>query len=264
MNKFTKLLKGIAALIKNPYLLNKVIEDDQVWYDYLKTKENRALHIVDLLEIIPKLNEELNHTTFLGGGSMVTDMALLRSLARKFENTRYFEIGTWRGESVAQVADLCQTCYTLNLSETEMKELGLNEKYAQLHGVLSMKNPKIVHLEGNSLHYNFAGLNQKFDLVFIDGDHHYDAVKSDTQNVVQHLIHENSIVVWHDAAYHGEKQRPEVIAGILDGLPEELHPHVYHVSNTMCAVMIKGEFKKQVLDAPLRPENLFKVRIRNT
>src|SRR5690606_41176729 len=58
---------------------------------------------------------------------------------------------------------------------------------------------------------------------------------SDTENVFKHLIHENSIIVWHDYAYNPEKVRFEVMQGILDGIPKKFHSNIYHVANTMCA-----------------------------
>lgn len=261
MTKIKKLLKAISLIIQKPYLLNKVIENDKQWEQQLSSKHqvNNGLPVLDLLDIDPNFNEELNYFTFLGGGSLPTDIALLKNLSKRFENCNYFEIGTWRGESCIHLADSCDKCYTLNLSEKEMKEMGMPPAYAQLHGVLSKPNPKITHLQGNSLHYDFAGLNQKFDLIFIDGDHHYPTVKSDTLNVVQHLMHDDSIIVWHDAAFNPEKQRPEVMLGILDGTPKEMHKHIYHVSNTMCAVYIKGVFNKKVLETPVKPEVLFKI-----
>jgi predicted O-methyltransferase YrrM len=261
VSKLLKLIKAISVIVKRPYLLNKVLEDDNHWYDYLGVSENQGLPHLDLLELIPGLDEEIAGITFLGGGSMPTDFALLQSMAKRFNNTSYFEIGTWRGESVANIAPYCESCHTLNLSHKEMQAMGLSDNYAKMHGILSKPNPKIVHLEGNSLKYDFGTLNKKFDLIFIDGDHHYESVKSDTQNVFKHLVHDASIVVWHDAAYHPEKQRPEVIAGILDGLNAEQKQHVYHVSNTMCAVFIKGDFEKKLLKTPVKPSNIFKVNV---
>lgn len=109
--------------------------------------------------------------------------------------------------------------------------------------------------------YDFKSLHKKFDLIFIDGDHRYEYVKNDTQKVFEHLMHEQTIVVWHDYAYNPEKFRPEVLAGILDGIPVEFRKNLYHVSNTMCAIFIKKQFPTSILQSPVTPNKTFSLKI---
>src|SRR5690606_31492997 len=128
------------------------------------------------LDSEPDLQVEM---CFLDGASMPTDLALLKTLAKT--RNSYFEIGTWRGESVWNVAKHIEDCSTLNLSSQEMDAMGLPKKYGELHGIISKNNPKIKHLEGNSKNFDFKGLNKKYDLIFIDGDHSYEMVRNDTE-----------------------------------------------------------------------------------
>lgn len=263
MKKIKKLFKGIAAIIKNPWLLNLVINDDSLWQKYIVKNHNikNGLPLLDINEISPNFSETLNHFAVLDGGSLPTDVALLKSLTRKFEDCKYFEIGTWRGESVLNVSENAKECYTLNLSREDMIAIGLSGKYPDLVGHFSKDKDNITHLTGNSLNFDFKGLNKKFDLIFIDGNHTYDFVKNDTAKVFDSLIHDNTIIVWHDYAFSPEKLRPEVFAGILDGTPKEYRKHLYHVSNTMCAVFIRGEFKTSEFEAPITPDKTFKFKI---
>lgn len=263
MKKIKKTFQALAAIAKNPWLLNEVLTEPSLWTQHLKKKYQlqKGLRVVDINEILPSFTEELNCFAFLDGGSLPTDIALLKQLARKFDQCKYFEIGTWRGESVTNVAEVAEECYTLNLSKEEILAMGLKEIYADLHGFFSKKKDNIKHITGNSKTYDFKGLNKKFDLVFIDGDHHYDAIKSDTENVFKHLLHDKSIVVWHDYAYTPERYRPEVMAAILDGTPAEFHKNIYHVSNTMSAVFIRENFNAKEMDTPTVPSKTFKVKV---
>jgi len=183
-------------------------------------------------------------------------------LSKRFEKCKYFEIGTWRGESVFNVAQNAEKCHTLNLSKEQILDLGLSSDYADLHGFFSKKNPKIIHHFGDSRYFDYQKLNQSFDLIFIDGDHTFDFVKNDTQKVFKHLVHKSSIVVWHDYAYNPEKPRPEVYAGILAGLPKDLPGNLYHVSNTMCAIYLPEKVTSQQLFVPVAPTNVFQVEIK--
>lgn len=263
MNKISKLFKSIVEIIKQPALLNNVLNDDSVWEKYVikKYKRNIGLPIVDINNFLSNSTETLNHFAFLDGGSMPTDIALLKSLSKRFDKCKYFEIGTWRGESVVNVAEVADECYTLCLSKKELLSLGFSERYADLHGFFSKDKDNIKQLTGDSTNFDFEGLNQKFDLIFIDGNHHFDYVKQDTINAFKHLIHDKSIIVWHDYAYNPEKYRPEIMAAILDGVPLEFQKNIYHVSNSMCAIFTREHLLTEALLTPISPDKVFKVSL---
>ncbi len=265
MEKIKKSFRAIGAVLRNPWLLNNVLADDGLWENYLRKCEcpENGLPVVELDTLFPDFTETLEVFAFLDGGSLPTDIALLKLLAKKIPACRYFEIGTWRGESVVNVADVATQCFTLNLSEKEMLEKGMTEEYANLHGFFSKNKKNITHLEGNSLTFDFAGLHQKFDLIFIDGDHHFASVKKDTENIFAHLVHEKSVVVWHDYAYHPEKMRPEVFAAIWEGTPPEKRKHLVHVANTLCAVFLPEPVKTHSLVSPATPRVKFKITLKS-
>jgi hypothetical protein len=156
---------------------------------------------------------------------------------------------------------VAKICFTLNLSATEMKQLGLDQKYIDLHGFFSKGLPNVTHLEGNSSTYDFQGLNRKFDLVFIDGDHHFEMVKNDTIKIFTHLVHNESVVVWHDYARNPETIRYEILYGILSGCPAPFHKNLFHIANTLCAVYLPGATGGSVLRAPVEPNGHFSVNI---
>jgi len=262
MNKFQKFLNGLKLLVKKPSLINLIIDNEYRWHNYLKKKypNKTQLPIVDIENLV-KDTTTLNNFTFLGGGSLPTDILLLKSLAKQITNCSYFEIGTWRGESVINVAEEAKECYTLNLSKEELVSHGFTKEYANLHGVLSKDKKNIVHLSGNSLNYNFNALHKKFDLIFIDGNHQYQYIKNDTEKVFSNLTHKNSIIVWHDYAFNPEKIRSEVLAGILDGLPNGYEKDIYHVSNSLCAIYYPKEIQSYQIKFPLNPKKTFNVKI---
>ena len=266
MNKVKKLLRFIILIVKKPSLINLILDSDQVWEKYLKKHHKDTVHlpVIKINDLIPDFNETLNTFTYLGGGSLPTDIMLLKALARQIKNCSYFEIGTWRGESVINIAETAKECYTLNLSKEEIIASGMTDKYANLHEFFSKGKENIHHLYGNSLHYDFDALNKKFDLIFIDGNHKYDFVKNDTEKVFKHLVKENSIVVWHDYAYNPEMPRAEVLSGILDGIPEHFKGNIYHVSNTMCAIYINKKLNTSAFEYNKTPDKVFVVNLKST
>lgn len=265
MRKFIRAFQAMGRIISKPWLLNLVLDEDSNWYARIKRSYGTTvpLKTTDIRHFLNSRGCHLPVFAFLDGGSLPTDLALLRSLAASIPDCRYFEIGTWRGESVANVAGVAAHCHTLNLSPDDIVRLGLPPRYAELHGFFSRQLPNVTQLYGDSAQFDFAGLQQKFDLIFIDGDHHYEMVKSDTARVFSHLMHEKTVVVWHDAAFTPEKLRPEVIAGILDGTPRDCHRHIYHVSNTQCAMYYPaGIADSYTLDPPQEPHIRFELELR--
>ncbi|HZK07110.1 MAG TPA: class I SAM-dependent methyltransferase [Bacteroidales bacterium] len=266
MSKAAKLFKAIRLLVRQPSLLNHVIDTDDNWRRHVDKLHHFAqgLPVVELTTITGASKGEVPIFAFLDGGSLPTDHFLLQQLAAGIEGCRYFEIGTWRGESVANVAPHAAHCTTLNLSDEQMREVGMSEDYIDLIGFFSNHLPNITHLRGDTSHFDFAGLNQKYDLIFIDGDHHYEMVKNDTQKVFANLLHDRSIVVWHDYARNPETPRFDVFAGILDGLPPHLHHNLYHAGNTLSAVYSPLKYKTHTLQNPVRPAHYFSVGLNIT
>ncbi|MBC7862840.1 MAG: class I SAM-dependent methyltransferase [Bacteroidia bacterium] len=263
MNKISKLLKGSSLLLRKPYLINLVLEDNEVNRNTVVQQygfEN-GLPKIDITALTEKKEYTIEPYTFLEGGSLPTDYMLLKIMAEKISDCSFFEIGTWRGESAANVAQIAKEVFTLNLSVEEMRKKNWDEQYIKLHGFFSKEIKNIHHLEGDSLTYNFSALQKKFDVIFIDGDHHYASVKKDTESCFALRKNEKSIIIWHDYGASTETTRWEVLRGILDGLPKEEHKHLYSVSNSLCAVYYPYPVNSYFPEYPQTPKNNFSVKI---
>lgn len=243
--------------------MNRVLEDDLEWKRFItrKFKMEQGFPVIQAVDLFGDFSESVSPFAYLDGGSLPTDLALLKKLARRIPGCNYFEIGTWRGESVANVATVAEKCTTLNLSGEEMYAMGLNPKYIKMHGFFSKNLPNVRHLEGNTRSFDFSSLEEKFDLIFIDGDHHYEMVRNDTRKVFSHLAHDKTIVVWHDYAKNPENIRFEVMAGILEGVPDKDRSKIFHVANTLCAVYMPEDHIGSPMDAPVVPSGFFEIKI---
>jgi hypothetical protein len=157
----------------------------------------------------------------------------------KYKNCDYKEIGSWRGESIISIMSIlphCNNVTSIGLTEKEMKEMNFLNEIIEVDGLFIKNNIKVKRVLQNSTTLDFSSLNQKFDLIFIDGNHRYEAVKSDTINAFKLFKNEDSVIVWHDSGHNFSHQKNEVIAGILDGANAQQRSNIYRVSNTLCAV----------------------------
>lgn len=249
-------------LVRDPRCLVKVFDEETEKKDYVITRYGYeyGLPTIDLLDLFSNFEETVEPYSVLDGTSLPIDLALLKALARKYDHCRYLEIGTWRGESVANVAGIADECVSIDLPEEEMRQLGRSNKFIANIRFFSKSFKNIRCINHDSHTFDFLTLG-KFDLIFIDGDHSYESVKIDTQNAFKSLRDSNSVIVWHDYGFSPEKIRWSVLAGILDGCPEEERNNLYHISNTLCAIYINGKFKTTFVTFPQTPNKSFTIKI---
>lgn len=266
MSKLRKFVKAVSLLVKQPSLLNRVLDDNEVNKRQVVSayQLEHGLPSIRLTDLVPDIDITVSPYAALDGGSTPIDIALLRGLANQTTGCSYFEIGTWRGESVANVAAVAATCYSLNLPDETMINMGMNKNYVGLHRFFSKNLPNVTHLFGNSHQFDFTPYNGKIDLVFVDGDHHYASVKNDTEKAFRLLKDENAVIVWHDYGNNPGDVRWDVLRGILDGTPEDKRKHLYRVSNTLCAIYTNKNTASRVVSDFEDPTHFFNIRITAT
>lgn len=262
-------LKKLKLLLKNPL---RIINSGILAYmekiyqnELIRTYDIDRLPTIDLLDLFPDLDEEIHTYSFLEGTALITDMILLKKLAARYNSCSYLEIGSWRGESLANISENASHITTINLPKEEMKKMNMKQEFIDLHGFFSKDIKNITEIYHNSKTYDFNNLDSKFDLIFIDGDHSYDGVLSDTKSTFQLRRNKNSIIVWHDYGFSTEKVRYSTLKAILDGIPSTCHKHLYHVSNTLCAVYFEDcDLPKKFTEFPSIPSKKFSVRVRGS
>ncbi|MCR4964362.1 MAG: class I SAM-dependent methyltransferase [Bacteroidales bacterium] len=260
-----KGLKALGLICKHPYLLNAVINDEGVRKEEVIRRYGleAGLPMVEIHQLFSDFEETVSPYAYLSGATMPIDIALLRMLARRQQVSDYFEIGTWRGESVANMAAVVERCVTFNLPKEEIMKLTHDERYADLHGFFSNHLENVTQLYGNSQTFDFTSYHKSFDMVFIDGDHHYEAVKKDTETAFKMLRDEKSVIVWHDYALDPETVRWNVLLAILDGTPADKRKHLYHISNTLCAVYIPEDLSATSMIPYSVPQKFFDITIKS-
>ncbi len=220
------------------------------------------LPTVDFRELVKKEVISVANYTYLGGNSLPTDMALVKEMAASIPECRFLEIGSWRGETLSNVASVAKHCYSLTLGADDMRRMGISEKFIESHALFTSQLQNITEFTGDSQVFDFSRIPEKPNLIFVDGDHTYAAVKKDTENSFSVLNErEDSVIIWHDYGYNTEDVRHSVMAAIVDGTPAHLRQYLYHVSNTMCAVFVKQKLPTYTGGFPQFPSKTFDVQL---
>jgi hypothetical protein len=266
LSKLGTLSRVGRTLFQDPRKLRRVLDAEQETRDYVSRKYRLATGLpqVNILDLLPTLDETVAPYSVLEGTSPTIDIALLKGLARRFPDCRYFEIGAWRGESLANVATVAEHCVSLSLSDDEMRSRGLSEDFIRNSRFFCTDLPNVRFEGHDSLTFDYSPHRGKFDLVFVDGDHAYASVRTDTANAFELIKDSGSVIVWHDYGLTPETVRWSVLAGILDGSPEKHRGNLYHVSNTMCAIYTAESFSARYSEFPQLPDKRFAVRITAT
>ena len=266
MPKLKTTLRIVREIIREPQRLARVIDPTRPSpKEVMQETFNRrpGLPQIDLLELLPELDETISPYSYLEGQALPTDIALLKGLARQRPGCRYLEIGTWRGESLANVASVCTECVAITLSANEMRDAGYSEAAIACEGFFTHDISNVRFMKQNSRTLDFSQFGSYFDLVFIDGDHSTEAVRDDTRAALSVLRNENSAIVWHDYAVTPESVNWTTLEGIRLGLPPDKFSSVFHVSNTLCAVLLSNAaFPAKTVVFPQIPDKSFDITLR--
>lgn len=266
MSKPATALRVIREILREPRRLTRVIDPTPPTpREAIQSYFHRApgLPQIDLLDVLPELDETISPYSYLEGQALPTDIALLKGLARQRPACRYLEIGSWRGESLANVATVCAECVAVTLSAEEMRDGGYPETAIACERFFSRGIANVRFIEHNSRTFDYSQFGPYFDLVFIDGDHSPEAVRDDTRAAFSVLRNENSMVVWHDYGLTPETVNWPTLKGIQQGLPPDKLDSVFHVSNTLCAVFLgDARFTPKLIPYPRMPDMVFDIRLR--
>ncbi|MCI8690230.1 MAG: class I SAM-dependent methyltransferase [Oscillibacter sp.] len=183
--------------------------------------------------------------TFMPGGSGILDYMFIKKVAERFHCKTYLEIGTYIGESVNILTDCCEKLYSITApldSEFSMSHFCKWKGIPDYSGRLA-KNPKITQYFADSKTFDFSQLPKDIDLFFIDGDHSYDGVYSDTKNIFS-IKKEDAIVIWHDAKDALGAYNMDVVSAVQDALGDQFRDF-YVTDRNMCGIYVPDNIKSE-------------------
>ena len=217
-----------------------------IFRKYMMLAQSDRWRAVSLEELVPPSNHltvQVRHTP--GGGlySSLLEIAALGLLTCYRQPESIFEFGTFRGRTALNFAlnsPEDSVVYTLDLPDDQ--RLNATKQACPddariiqqcRTGIDFRGTPfetKIRQLYGNSLTFDFSPFIGKIDIVFIDGAHHYSAVRSDTENALK-LLRPGGMIIWHDFANYGDYH--DVTRAILEIFPGE---EILQIEDTQLAV----------------------------
>ena len=230
---YEEIAKQLNSMgINNFKVFNFLLQDCPTKGTEAKESREYNIRFLDLGAFLSSIHSDIRieDMTFLAGGSGLLDYIFLKAVMIKLGLKTYLEIGTWMGESIVAVSEVAEKCYSISLPDDDKKVVDyfkdiLNK--SNFSRYFSRGRENIVHFYGDSKTFDFSIIKDKVDLVFIDGDHSYEGVRKDTENIFNFVDIENTIVVWHDFKDIRNKFIEPTVQAIFDALPANLHSKIY-------------------------------------
>jgi predicted O-methyltransferase YrrM len=177
---------------------------------------------------------------------------VIATLARGLECRTFLEIGTNRGRTTWTVArnNPELVLYTLDVSAGEPPDemafdLGTDDRTFFRDASCgeafrdSPESARITQLWGDSATFDFSPYSGTIDMVYIDGAHTYEYVKSDTANALR-VLSPTGMIIWDDYTTGSDVyDHVTQIAASLD------HP-VFHLFGTRMAIYSRRAFVERL------------------
>jgi predicted O-methyltransferase YrrM len=174
---------------------------------------------------------------------------LIAALAKGLGHETFFEIGTNRGRTTWTVVRNSpqMQAYTLDVpleqpSDAVELTMGSDDHHFFRPGEATgeafhdtAEAARITQLWGDSASFDFTPYKGRMDLVYIDGAHTYDYVRSDTARALE-MLTPGGMIVWDDYG-----SNPGVYS-VVNEVAATLDRPVYHVFGTRMAIYSRTDF----------------------
>ena len=204
-------------LLKHKKVRKKFTNHNLRDYYFDEVKKNAPIPVKPLDELID-FSEDISLSNFYSRNGNVSPLELMAisAIVAHRKPKRLLEIGTFDGNTTLQMALNCPNdaiVQTLDLppNEEETKEPVLDsdlqfirdKKKTLRKFATSSVADKVMQHFGDSTKTDFSLFTKQgsLDLIFIDGGHSYECVKSDTENALK-VLAKGGCILWHDFTPH--------------------------------------------------------------
>ena len=213
--RFIRRPRRAIRVIASRLLPIRAILKDPLAYHSVGNWTFGELPRVDVTQVFPAIeSEEVVLVKALGGSwetsLTVQELAVLCAIVHLAGAKHILEVGTFDGRTALNLAANSAAdaeVTTVDLPAERNRQLALDVPShlvnvtaippAQLAYRDTSYAPRIRQVYADSATLDWRSLGVPFDVVFIDGCHFYDYVKSDTNHALTSLRH-GGLLVWHD------------------------------------------------------------------
>jgi SAM-dependent methyltransferase len=231
-------LKIFKRVFFHPRCLKVLGNTEILYHDYFIEKYGmeKGPPLAGIFDIVDEVDEEIKPFLSNFVGSDLVTIALLKAIARQYDNCKFLEIGTYQGTTTQNMDEVVKSGVTVDMREDAFNFM---KPDCKIHRVIQ-----------DSTEGSWWSMLDKFDLIYVDASHHYEDVKSDTENVFK-VLADGGTIVFDDAVDRSFGYsvpawfRWDVISAVYDGCPEDKRDNLYLVSNMCNIIYTEREIPKR-------------------
>jgi predicted O-methyltransferase YrrM len=208
-----RLKQGIRLVgfaVRSPGIFTRALRDAAVLMLDRELRNSSRLPIAPNALMAPLSTVETTlpgSSCFVDGTQSIEGLRFLVALVKTLGACNVFEIGTFTGLTALTLAvnvpRLLVSTLDLPATRSPLLEVERNDlDYMPLHSRKRLfesrpEGARITQHEGDSAKFDFVGLGQKYDLVYIDGAHSYEYLANDTRAAFN-IVSDSGAIVWDD------------------------------------------------------------------
>lgn len=194
----------------------KALRHDPECANLIKSWSSGKLPRKTLQEIFPgveslDLKLRVPYSRVAGATTDVQELTCLLAVMKLIRARKVLEIGTYNGFTTLNLASnldeqpdafVCTLDFTPEEAAGPIEHLSVACNPSQVGSRFKGESEakKIRQVFGDSTKIDWKTLGGPFDLIFIDGGHHFECVKSDTENAFRNLA-PGGAIFWHDYGF---------------------------------------------------------------
>lgn len=155
-----------------------------------------AIPTIELSELFPGVPEIIVTMDVGRNYWNITPLELysLSCIAISCNPKKIFEIGTYDGATTLQLAKCCPNSqiFTMDLPPQPDSHFNIGSRF-----VCTPYESQIVQLYGDSTQFDYSPYSKQMDLIFVDGGHELEVVRTDSINALE-MVSAGGIIIWDD------------------------------------------------------------------
>lgn len=189
--------------------------------------------------------------------SPIYELFVISAISALLKPQTVFEIGTYLGASALMIAKNIpeeSKVFTLDLPPEKLSDNNIMNpdnvaspyQVGELLREEDVDSQKVQQLYGDSTRFDYSPYKDKIDLIFIDGNHEYDYVKTDSLNAFE-MLRPGGCIIWDDYYWDYGAFWCSGVTQYLNELARERK--IFRIAGTRLGVFYDGGLDKKTLKA---------------
>ncbi len=217
---------------------------------YENKKSENKIKKISVGALLESFDDDLNikNMIFSKVAAGVLEYSLIRAVVKKYNLKKYLEIGSFIGESVDCVYDLCDELLSIGLPDNNENNISFfNEKELEnFSGYFLRNKKKLKRIIENPMNFDFSSMSYKPDILYVDMENFYNyelnEIIDKLKNVISVIDMSKTFIIIrsiNDNYLYKNKQILDIINCFLD---EKYSKNFFCFDLAFCCIYVPDKY----------------------